>query len=267
MAQQNKENLFNQSVKTKNAKPTVDVGFINKESGTTMTIKESGTATMNSGIYAQYKCDKDSGVTTETAMQSISNTVQRELTLCDLIVNRHKFNTQLIEFTNLVSNMETVMGNLTFNSTILVKAWEPTLEQFVLIRRPARFSAFGNLLDAYTIDDRLAIKDDYEENLIEYKKNLNDLTPPVPESTTEENTTTEDSITTEDNTTTEDNPQGEVTTNTTTTVDGNTTTTTTTSTEKYSDSKTENIDGGTKTTNTTVDKSSTITHSITTNKK
>lgn len=181
MAQENKENLFNKSVKTKNAKPTVDVGFINKESGTTMTIKESGAATMNSGIYAQYKCDKSSGVTTEIAMQSISNTVQRELTLCDLIVNRHKFNTQLIEFTNLVSNMETVMGNLTVNSTILVKAWEPTLEQFVLIRRPARFSVFGNLLDAYTIDDRLAIKDDYEENLIEYKKNLNDLTPPTTE--------------------------------------------------------------------------------------
>ena len=34
MAQENKENLFNKSVKTKNAKPTVDVGFINKESGT-----------------------------------------------------------------------------------------------------------------------------------------------------------------------------------------------------------------------------------------
>ena len=179
MAQQNKENLFNTSVKTKNAKPTVDVGFINKESGTTMTIKESGTATMNSGIYAQYKCDKDSGVTTEVAMQSISNTVQRELTLCDLIINRHKFNTQLIEFTNLVSNMETIMGDLTVNSTILVKAWEPTLEQFVLIRRPARFSVFGNLLDAYTIDDRLAIKEDYNEDLLEYKRNLNDLTPPT----------------------------------------------------------------------------------------
>ena len=179
---QNKENLFNESAKTSNAKPTSDVGFINKESGTTLTIKESGVATMNSGIYAQYKCDKESGVTTETAMQSISTTVQRELTLCDLIVNRHKFNTQLFEFTNFVSNMETVMGDLTVNSTVLVKAWEPTLEQFVLIRRPARFSVFGNLLDAYTIDDRLAIKDDYEENLIEYKKNINDLTPPTEDS-------------------------------------------------------------------------------------
>lgn len=179
--QNNKENLFNESVKTKNAKPTVDVGFINKESGATMVTKQSGTTTINSGIYAQYKCDKESGVTTETAMQSISNTVQRELTTSDLIINRHKFNTQLIEFTNMVENMNTVMGDLTVNSTILVKAWEPTLEQYVLIRRPARFPVFGNLLDAYTIDDRLALKEDYEEDLLEYKRNLNDLT--VPENT------------------------------------------------------------------------------------
>ena len=199
MAQQNKENLFNESVKTKNAKPTVDVGFINKESGTTMTIKESGTATMNSGIYAQYKCDKNSGVTTETAMQSISNTVQRELTTSDLIINRHKFNTQLIELTNIVANMDTVMGDLTVNSTILVKAWEPTLEQYVLIRRPARFPVFGNLLDAYTIDDRLALKEDYDEDLLEYKRNLNDLTVPETEEdsveTEEDNAETEEEMT------------------------------------------------------------------------
>ena len=114
-------------------------------------------------------------------MQSISNTVQRELTTSDLIINRHKFNTQLIELTNIVANMDTVMGDLTVNSTILVKAWEPTLEQYVLIRRPARFPVFGNLLDAYTIDDRLALKEDYDEDLLEYKRNLNDLT--VPENT------------------------------------------------------------------------------------
>lgn len=179
--QNNKENLFNESVKTKNAKSTVDVGFINKESGGTLVTKQSGTTTMNSGIYAQYKCDKDSGVTTETAMQSISNTVQRELTTSDLIINRHKFNTQLIELTNIVANMDTVMGDLTVNSTILVKAWEPTLEQYVLIRRPARFPVFGNLLDAYTIDDRLALKEDYDEDLLEYKRNLNDLTVPETE--------------------------------------------------------------------------------------
>ena len=176
----NKENLFNDAVQTKNAKPRIDVGFINNESGATLITKNTGTTTMNSGLYAQYKCDKTSGVVTETSMQSISTTVQRELSLSDLIINRHKFNTQLFEFTNIVSNMNTVMGDLTVNTTILVKAWEPTLQQYVLIRRPARFPVFGNLLDAYAVDERLQINDEaLEEDLVEYKRTLNEFTVPT----------------------------------------------------------------------------------------
>ena len=178
----NKDTLFDQSVKTKNAKSRVDRGFINKESGATMTAKESGTVTMNSGLYAQTKCDSQSGVISETSLQTIAKTVQRELQLCDLIINRHKFNTQLFEFTNMVSNMGTAMGNLTLNSTVLVKAWEPTLEQFVLIRRPTRFAMFGNLLDAYVVDERLGVTGDFSEDLVEYKRNLNDLSAPDEES-------------------------------------------------------------------------------------
>jgi hypothetical protein len=74
--------------------------------------------------------------------------------------------------------MNTVMGDLTVNSTILVKAWEPTLQQYVLIRRPARFPVFGNLLDAYIVDDRYELEGDFAEDLLEYKRDLNDLTPP-----------------------------------------------------------------------------------------
>ncbi len=173
-----KTNLFNESVKTAFAKNRYDVGVINEESKSTVTAKNNGTVTMNSGIYAQYKCDNESGTATEISMQSISNTVQRELTLNDLIINRHKFNTQLFEFTNMVANMNTIMGDLTVNSTILVKAWEPTLQQYVLIRRPARFPVFGNLLDAYIVDNRHELNGDFSEDLLEYKRDLNNLTPP-----------------------------------------------------------------------------------------
>ena len=171
-----KSNLFNETVtNTSNAQHGADMGTINHKTKTSLINKANGTTIMNSGIYAQFKCDKDSGVITDISLQSVSTTVQRELTTSDLIINRHKFNTQLLEFTNLKANRKTVMGDLTMNATILVKAWEPTLEQFVLIRRPARFPIFGNLLDAYMIDDRLEAKGDYTEDLIEYKRDLNDL--------------------------------------------------------------------------------------------
>ena len=173
-----KENLFNEALKTKTATKGEDKGFINTSSGTTIASKANGTTTINSGIYAQYKCDKDSGVCTEVSLQSITNTVQRELTTSDLIINRHKFNTQFFEFTNMKENMGTVMGNLGIHTSILVKAWEPTLQQFVLIRRPARFPLFGNLLDAYNVDDRFTLDENYTEDLLEYKRTLNDLTPP-----------------------------------------------------------------------------------------
>jgi hypothetical protein len=181
-----KENLFNESVKTKNAVKGEDKGFINSLSGTTIASKNTGTTVMNSGIYAQYKCDKDSGVCNEISLQSIANTVQRELTTCDLIINRHKFNTQFLEFTNMKENMYTVMGNLGIHTSILVKAWEPTLEEFVLIRRPARFNLFGNLLDAYVVDERLELDSNFNEDLLEYKRSLNDLTPPENETIPDE---------------------------------------------------------------------------------
>jgi hypothetical protein len=61
------------------------------------------------------------------------------------------------------------------NATVLVKCWEPTLEEFVLIRRPARFPIFGNLLDAYVVDERLDVYVDMSEDIANYEANLNQL--------------------------------------------------------------------------------------------
>ncbi len=173
MKNKTKNNLFSETLnKISHASPGDDQGFINNKSQSTITLKKDGQVTLNAGIYAQIKCDKDTGVNTENALQSITNTVQRELNINDLIINRHKFNTQLFEFTNLKHNMNTVMGDLGVHSSILVKAWEPTLQQFVLIRRPARFPVFGHLLDAFVIDNRLEV-DDSSEELLDILRNLN----------------------------------------------------------------------------------------------
>lgn len=186
-----KQNLFNEAEKkSKLAKIGKDKGFINPNSKTSIVSKSDGSTTINSGIYAQIKCDKASGVITDISLQSITNTVQKELTTSDLIINRHKFNTQLFEFTNLKENMGTIMGDLTINATILVKVWEPHLEQYVLIRRPARFPMFGNLLDAYEIDSRLNIDNDLssaiQESVVKMKKDLNDLGDLITDTFTEQ---------------------------------------------------------------------------------
>jgi hypothetical protein len=168
--------LFNETVaKTKRADRQTDEYTINKDSGANITAKGDGSTTMISGIYAQYKTDKNTGVATEISLQSNTITVQKEIVTNDLILNRHKLNSQLYEFTNLKNNHGTIMGNLMMDATILVKAWEPTLEKYVLIRRPARFPIFGNMLDAYMVDERLDIYVDMSEDLKNYQANLNQL--------------------------------------------------------------------------------------------
>ena len=172
----NKQNLFNETtVNTKRASNQSDDYTINKNSGANITARSDGSTAMVSGIYAQYKADKNSGVATEISMQSNTVTVQKDIVVSDLVINRHKLNSQLYEFTNFKNNHGTVMGNMMMDATILVKAWEPTLQQYVLIRRPARFPVFGNLLDAYVVDERLDIYVDMSEDIANYQANLNQL--------------------------------------------------------------------------------------------
>ncbi len=171
-----KENLFNEiAANSKRASRQTDQSIINKKSGSNITAKADGSTHLVSGIYAQYKTDKNSGVATEFSLQSNTVTVQKDIIANDIVVNRHKLNSQLWEFTNFKNNGASIMGNLMMDATILVKCWEPTLEEFVLIRRPARFPIFGNLLDAYVVDERLDIYVDMSEDIANYEANLNQL--------------------------------------------------------------------------------------------
>lgn len=172
----NKENLFNETVsKSKRASNQTDEFTINKESGSNVAIKSDGSTSVVSGIYAQFKADKNSGVTTEISLQSNTVAVQKDIVVNDLLINRHKLNSQLYEFTNFKNNHGTIMGNMMMDATILVKCWEPTLQQYVLIRRPARFPVFSNLLDAYVVDERLDVYVDMSEDIANYEANLNQL--------------------------------------------------------------------------------------------
>ena len=171
-----KKDLFNEiSAKSSRASRQDDDYTINKESGASITVKGDGSTAMVSGIYAQYKADKNTGVATEISMQSNTITVQKDIVANDIIINRHKINSQLYELTNFKNNHGTVMGNMMMEATILVKAWEPTLQKYVLIRRPARFPVFGNILDAYMVDERLDIYVDMSEDIVNYQTNINEL--------------------------------------------------------------------------------------------
>ena len=61
----------------------------------------------------------------------------------------YKFNNQFYELTDykqIGNDPTSAIGNLTINTSVLLNAWEPYLENWVLIRRPARMPLFYNML-------------------------------------------------------------------------------------------------------------------------
>lgn len=147
-----------------------DVGFVNKNSKTTIVYREDGTTSQSNGKYAQYKTDGESGVATEISLQSNTITVQKDLVAKDISVNFHKLNSQLYELTNMKQVMDTSIGNLTMMGTVLVKTYEPTLGKWVLMRRQVRIPIFSNLLDTAVIDDRLDLDlSEVYDDILKYK--------------------------------------------------------------------------------------------------
>ena len=79
----NKENLFNEiSSQSKRASNQTDEYTINKDSGANITAKGDGSTAMVSGIYAQYKADKNSG---------IIRAGKRDFTVCHCCISKTAF--------------------------------------------------------------------------------------------------------------------------------------------------------------------------------
>lgn len=147
------------NTKTKQASAGKDKGTIGKN-GASQIVKEDGTVTTASSMYANHTVNGKNGSVQETSLRSDLNTVQRNINTSDLTINAHKLNSQLYELTNMKQVKNTAIGNLTMMGTVLVKTWEPNLEKWVLIRRQVRVPIFGNVLDPYAIDDRLELNTD-----------------------------------------------------------------------------------------------------------
>lgn len=173
-----KENLFQSALAASiRASTATDKGVINQNSGSSVIMKDNGAYNISTGIYCQYKQDKDTGVSTEMSLHSNTITVQKDIIANDISINYHKLNSQLYELTNMKTVKDTAIGNLTMTGTVLVKTYEPTLKKYVLMRRQVRLPIFSNLLDAYALDENLELDlqstydtiSDYKINKDNYK--------------------------------------------------------------------------------------------------
>lgn len=144
---------------------TVDKGIVNPETGSSVILNSMGNVTIASSNNVQYKLNYASGQAREVSLESRTITNRKTIKTDEIVINNHKLNPQIYDLTDmkeLYADPNLAIGNFTVNGTVLVKTWEPTLERWVLIRRPMRTPLFMNSLPipksplAMMIDDSIS---------------------------------------------------------------------------------------------------------------
>lgn len=156
--------------KSMNMSRMSEQGIVNEKTGSSVVVRENGQINLSSSKYSQVKISP-TGRIIDTSLESVTTTNRKKFIVDEFIINEHKMNPQLWEYADfrtskLLTNEHAIVGNLCMSGTILVKAWEPNLKRYVLIRRPWRGPVFGTLLNvpeinsALDVDDPLKIKED-----------------------------------------------------------------------------------------------------------
>lgn len=145
---------------------SIDQGFVNKI-GSSISLRENGDIALSSSLTSQYKITKD-GIASETSVQSHTQTVRKTLEVDEIVINKHKLNPDIYELTDMREcsyNPNVAIGNLTMFGTVLVKAWEPTLKKWVLIRRQVRMPLFSPTLNLSNVPNELSINSDISSEI------------------------------------------------------------------------------------------------------
>lgn len=148
-------------------------GIINPDTGASLMLGKTGNVTVASSHNVQYKLNYSSGLAREMSFQSDTITNRKRIKTDEIIINNHKLNPQIYELTDmkqLYHDPNYAIGNLTVNATVLVKAWEPNLEKWVLIRRPIRTPLFMNALDIARAPEDMAIDDNITSEIKSIEK-------------------------------------------------------------------------------------------------
>jgi len=138
-------------------------GILNESNGAGVVVRKDGQVNLAASKYSQYKLSPN-GRTVEQAMESVTITNRRKLLTEEVVINEHKLNPQLWELADfrvpkLPTNDHAFVGGLCMFGSVLVKAWEPNLKRYMLIRRPWLGPMFGPLLNVAEINPALGIND------------------------------------------------------------------------------------------------------------
>ena len=149
--------------KAKNLNRMTEKGLINESIGSSTIIRDNGQINLTASTSSQYKLNPN-GQSIEQTLESNTISVRKNFSVNELIINNHKLNPDLYELTDfktrdILPGQDVIIGNLCVYGSVLVKAWEPNLKRYVLIRRPIRVPMFSNKLNTPSINSGLNIND------------------------------------------------------------------------------------------------------------
>ena len=154
--------------KANNLSRMSEQGIVNEITGSAVVVRTDGQINLTPSKYASVHMNPN-GRITEQAMESETIANRKKFTVDELLINEHKLNPQLWELADmraqkLLINQNVIVGNLTMSGHVLVKAWEPNLKRYMLIRRPWRGPIFGPLLNVPEINTAIKVNDPLKLN-------------------------------------------------------------------------------------------------------
>lgn len=168
------KNIVNQlKENAENAERSTEAGFVNDKTGSSILLDKNGNTVIAASKTVQYKLQYACGHATEISLESNTITNRKNIIADEIIINKHKLNNQLYELTNMkryINDPNQAIGNLTMYGTVLVKAWESTLEKWVLIRRTIRTPIFSNMLNLAACPTGMDIEDNISDYITQMRE-------------------------------------------------------------------------------------------------
>ena len=162
--------------KAEHAKASRESGIINCNTGSSLRMDSEGNTTVAASKTVQYKLQYSEGKATEISLESNTITNRKNIETDEIVINKHKLNSQLYELTDMkefLGDNTKAIGNFTVYGTVLVKAWEPYLKKWVLIRRKIRTPLFSNQLNITYCPNDMKIDDNITNEINEMRNSDN----------------------------------------------------------------------------------------------
>ena len=140
-------------------------------------LKDDGTISLASDTVNHFEMDNGgnlSMVNVDTSIKTNSFSLESD----DVVVNNHKLNQKLYELADFKQVIDTydgtprIAGGLTMLGTVLVKAWEPNLKRYVLVRRQINIPVFSPSIGGPNVHPGINVTPD-TEFIRKFKKSLN----------------------------------------------------------------------------------------------